>query len=93
MLYKHDTLPNNVDAILIATPKTETNQILISAIVRGIKNIWIQRHSNTKETMRIADDYGQEIIIKKCIMMFSHPVTSFHHFHRSLTGIFGQLPR
>ncbi len=85
-------LPDYIDALLITTPKTETDKILVNAINKGITNIWVQQHSNTKETELLAEKHGQEIISKKCMMMFAQPVKGIHHFHRSLTGIFGQLP-
>ncbi len=93
MLSEYDKLPDKTDALLIATPKSETHQILLKAFELGIQNIWVQQHSETKDTRRIVMQYNQEIISHKCIMMFAQPLKGFHYFHRSLTGLFGQLPR
>ncbi len=87
-----DQLPVNTDALIIATPKTQTDQVLQDAFSIGLKNIWVQNHSNTKNTIKIAEENNQQIIYKKCIFMFAEPVSGVHKFHRTLTNIFGQLP-
>lgn len=86
-------LPPDVESILIATPKFNTDEILRSAIDKGIKNIWVQQMSHTKETIAIAEEYDKEIIHNKCVFMFAEPVKGVHKFHRTIKGIFGQLPK
>jgi len=88
-----DKLPDTIDSLLIATPKDQTDKILRDAINKGIKNIWVQQHSNTNQTLEIAEEYDKEIIHKKCIFMFAEPVAGFHKFHRTLVKVFGQLPK
>ena len=88
-----EELPKNVDSLLILTPKSHTDAILRQAIQKGIKNIWVQQMSDTQETLRIAEEYNKEIIHGKCIFMFSEPVGSIHKFHRTVTKIFGGLPK
>jgi len=92
--FKHVTdLPSGVDSLLILTPKDQTDEILREAIRKGIKNIWVQQMSDTKETLKIAEEYQKEIIFGKCIFMFSEPVGSIHKFHRTLVKFFGGLPK
>jgi predicted CoA-binding protein len=88
-----ESLPKDVDSILIATPKFNTDEILRSSINRGIKNIWVQQASNTKDTLSIAKEYDVEIIHDKCIFMFTEPIQGFHKFHRTINHIFGALPK
>lgn len=88
-----ESLPADIDSLLIVTPKYNTDDILRSAINRGIKNIWVQQLSNTKDTIKIAEEYNQEIIHDKCIFMFAEPTKGIHKFHRTINHIFGQLPR
>ena len=85
-------LPPDIDSLLIVTPKNQTDKILRNAINRGIKNIWVQQMSETEETLKIAEEYEKEIIHRKCIFMFTEPVTSIHKFHRTLMKIFRMLP-
>lgn len=86
-------LPDQVESILIITPKEQTDNLLREGIIKGIKNIWVQQMSNTQETLKIAEEYQKEIIFGKCIFMFSEPVGSIHKFHRTLVRIFGGLPK
>ncbi|MBN1953225.1 MAG: CoA-binding protein [Bacteroidales bacterium] len=88
-----ESLPSDVDSLLILTPKTQTDDILRQAIQKGIRNIWVQQMSNTEETLKIAEEYDKEIIHGKCVFMFAEPVGSIHKFHRSLVRIFGGLPK
>jgi uncharacterized protein len=87
------SLPDNVESLLIVTPKDETDNLLREGINKGIKHIWVQQMSNTEDTLKIAEEYEKEIIFGKCIFMFTEPVGSIHKFHRSLVRIFGGLPK
>lgn len=92
--YKNvESLPEQVDSMLIVTPKDQTNDLLREGIKKGIKNIWVQQMSNTEETLNIAEEYEKEIIYGKCIFMFAEPVKSIHKFHRNLVKLFGGLPK
>ena len=86
-------LPDDIRSVLILTPKKETDSILREAINKGIINIWVQQMSETKETIKIAEEYQKEIIHKKCIYMFAEPVTGVHKFHRTILRFFGMLPK
>jgi len=86
-------LPTDVDRLLIVTSKRQTDEVLRQAITKGIKHIWVQQHSETPETKKIAKENGIEIITNKCIFMFAEPVAGFHKFHRTITKIFVGLPR
>ena len=88
-----ESLPKDVESLLIVTPKFSTDEILRRAIKKGIKNIWIQQSSNTKETLKIAEEYNKEIIHDKCIFMFANPVQGVHKFHRTIHKVFGGLPK
>ena len=86
-------LPAEVKHLLILTPKAETDSVLREAINRGITNIWVQQMSETKETIKIAKDNRVELISKKCIFMFTEPVSGVHKFHRTILKWFGRLPK
>ena len=86
-------LPSDVESVLIMTPQNNTDEVLKEAIKKGIKNIWVQQMSNTKNTIGIAEEYQKEIVIGKCIFMFAEPISGIHKFHRTLVKIFGGLPK
>jgi hypothetical protein len=86
-------LPSGVDRLLILTPKNETDTVLREAIKKGITQVWVQQMSETKDTLKIAEENHVELISKKCIFMFADPITSVHKFHRTLMKWFGRLPK
>ena len=88
-----EELPDEVESLLIVTPKTETDEVLRNAINKGIKNIWVQQYSDTEQTLQVAEEYDREIIHKKCIFMFAEPVAGFHKFHRTIVRFLGRLPK
>ncbi len=86
-------LPAGIDHLLILTPRKETDQVLKEAIKKGITRIWVQQMSETKDTLRLAEEYNIDIIHKRCIYMFAEPVAGIHKFHKTLMKIFGRLPK
>ncbi len=86
-------LPGDVKHLLILTPRKQTDAVLREAINKGITRIWVQQMSETKETIRIAEEFQVELITNKCIFMFAEPVSGMHKFHRTLVRIFGRLPK
>ena len=86
-------IPSDYEKLFIVTPKTETDTIMKQAAEKGIKHIWVQQMSNSKETTKIASDLNIELIEKECIFMFADPVKSIHKFHRAIWKIFRLLPK
>ena len=86
-------LPTDVKHLLILTPKKETDKILREAIKQDFTNIWVQQMSETKDTIKIAEEYHVKLISKKCIFMFAVPVKGIHKFHRTIVKLFGRLPK
>lgn len=87
------SLPEGIESILITTPKKQTDIILREAIRKGIKNIWVQQMSESKDTLNIAEENNIDIIHHKCIFMFASPVQGMHKFHKTVMKIFGKLPK
>lgn len=85
-------LTDDIESLLILTPKKQTDEVLKQAIQKGIKNIWVQQSSETEETLKIAEEYQKDIIFNKCIYMFAEP-KGFHKFHRTIVKLFGGLPK
>jgi uncharacterized protein len=89
---KISDLPSDLESILIMTGKDHSDQVLRESIQKGIKNIWVQQMSDTRETLKIAEEYQKEIIFRECIYMFAEPVKGMHKFHKALKKLFGRLP-
>lgn len=86
-------LPASVANLYIVTPKNQTTAIVLQAAEKGIKKIWIQQKSETKEALEIAEKNNIQVISNKCIFMFAEPVESVHKFHRFCMRLFGGYPK
>jgi hypothetical protein len=86
-------LPAEVKHLVILTPKTETEKLVMEAIAHGIDQIWIQQMSDTPEAVKLASDAGVHLVTGQCIFMWIEPVKGIHKFHRSIMKFFGLLPR
>jgi predicted CoA-binding protein len=87
------SLPAGVESLAIITKKDKTESLVDAAIARGIKNVWIQQMSETPAAIDKATKAGINLIYKKCLFMFSEPVSGMHKFHRSIKKLFGSLPQ
>lgn len=86
-------LPISPDALIILTPKSETDTIVQQSIAQGIRNIWIQQGTETKQTLDMISSVEGNFIMGECIFMFAEPVKSIHSFHRFVNKLFGAYPR
>jgi predicted CoA-binding protein len=86
------SLPPEVKSLLIMTKKSQTPAVIKEAKEKGIRNIWIQQMSESKEVLQ--ELAGSEInyISGHCILMFYKP-HSIHKFHRALKKLFGGYPK
>jgi predicted CoA-binding protein len=86
-----ETLGGKADALLISIPPAKVPPVLEEAARTGLKNIWLQQGSWSKEVQQTVDSLGLQVVAKKCILMYAPPVTSVHKFHRTIKSIFGGL--
>jgi predicted CoA-binding protein len=88
-----EELPEDIDSLIIATGKSETDIIIEQAKNKNIKNLWIQQGSQTENSKAISENNFDNLIINKCVFMFAEPVKSIHNFHRKLSKLFGMYPK
>lgn len=86
-------IPNDYEKLYIVTPKSETDAIIKQAAEKGIKHVWVQQMSNTKETAQIAKDNNIDLIDKECMFMFAEPTKGIHKFHKTIRSLFGLMPK
>lgn len=86
-------LPGNVKHLLMATPKSESQDVAKQAVEKGMEMVWIQLMADTPETIQVIEDAGIPLIYKKCIYMFAEPVKGPHSFHRFMVKIFNRYPK
>ena len=85
-------LPAEIGSVIILTKKDQTAQVVREARTKGIKNIWIQQHSDSKEAIKELEGTDINYITGECILMFYKP-HSVHKFHRAILKIFGRYPK
>jgi len=87
------SLPDKAKKLLIVTKKDQTFPLVNQALEKGIKQIWIQQMSETKEAIDLAQKKNIDLITKECILMFAEPVKGGHKFHRFFNKLFGRYPK
>ena len=85
-------LPDEVRSLIVLTKKDKTASVIREAKEKGIKQIWIQQMSDTKEAIDELKDSDIQFISGECILMHYKP-NSFHKFHGSLKKLFGRFPK
>jgi hypothetical protein len=86
------SLPPEVKGLIIMTKKDQTAGIVKEAKVKGIKNIWIQQHADSKESIKELEGSGINYVTGECILMHYKP-NSVHKFHRAINKFFGFFPK
>ena len=87
-----DDLPGDLKTLLVLTPKSQTTEVVKTAIGRGINNIWIQQKADTPEAIALAKESQVNLVTNTCILMHTEPVKGVHKFHRTLMKILRMLP-
>ena len=85
------SLEGKAETLLISIAPSKVPPVLEEAARAGLKNIWLQQGSWSKEVQQAADRLNLHVVSKKCILMYAPPVTSVHKFHRTIKSIFGGL--
>lgn len=87
-----NVLPPEVKGIIIMTNKNQTLSVVKDAMAKGIKNIWIQQKSETRESLKELEGSDINYISGECILMYYKP-HSMHKFHRAIKKFFGRFPK
>jgi uncharacterized protein len=85
-------LTEQVDGVLILLPPKKTEQVLPEIASAGIRQVWIQQMSDTKEAIEFCKQHNIEVIYGECILMFMEPLSFPHRLHRWGKKVFGKLP-
>lgn len=65
-----DELPELVDSISIITPPQVTEKVVLSAIKRGIKNIWMQPGAESPQAIATCEKAGVNVIADgSCVLV------------------------
>jgi hypothetical protein len=86
------SLPSDTGGLIIMTKKDQTASVVRDAKAKGIKNIWIQQSSDSKDAYRELEGSDLNYITGECILMHYKP-HSFHKLHRAIDKFFGKFPK
>lgn len=85
-------LPEGVHGLVLFTHPEDTASMVLQAMKKGIRNIWIQRGSETPDVIQLGDTSGYNIIYGKCVIMFNNrngePKGSTRRMRRLTPGLF-----
>lgn len=85
-----ESLPKDVNSMLIMTPKDQTMQVIKDSLDNDINNIWVQQGAENDEIIDFAKKSNANIITGECIMMYAEPVKSIHKVHRFFSKFTGR---
>jgi uncharacterized protein len=85
-------IPSDVQAIIVLTKKNKTASVIRDAKEKGIKQIWIQQMSESKEALDELKNSGINYITGECILMH-YKANNIHKFHGALKKFFGRFPK
>lgn len=84
-------------AVLVMTPPAQAASVVRQAAAAGIKKVWLYKAVGTgcatPEAICAAREHGLETVEGECPMMWLEKTEWFHGVHKTLRGVFGQLPR
>jgi predicted CoA-binding protein len=80
-------LPESVDAVVAVVPPQQTLNVVDDCIRLGIKHLWMQQGSESKEAIERALNAGVGVIHHSCILMYAQPA-GIHKLHRWLHDSF-----
>jgi predicted CoA-binding protein len=88
------SVPEKIDAVMIATPPQASLELIKECIELGIKHVWIHKSGDNgsydKEAVELAEKSGIEIIPMACPMMFLKP-DPFHFCFKWILDWRGKL--
>ncbi len=88
-----DQLPSPADGAILSIPPVKAKEAVKEIAAKGIKNVWLQKGSSSKEVAGTCHELGLDYINNECIMMFLEPVESVHKFHRWFWKLIGKYPK
>ena len=84
------SLPQKVSAVVIETPREETQRWVEEAAKLGIKHVWIHMLRETPEALAIAEKNHINVRTGSCAMMYVSHGPSYHSVHRVIDKVLGR---
>jgi predicted CoA-binding protein len=85
-----ESLPEKVEAVVLETPKEETEDWVRKVADAGIKNVWIHMARETPEAVALARERGLEVLTGTCAVMYVKKGFSYHSLHKWINQALGR---
>jgi len=83
-------VPDVVTSAVIVVKPERAGACIEDAAAGGIKRIWLQQGADFSEVAARARELGLEVVVDKCILMYSGEVTGIHSLHRFFARLAGK---
>lgn len=81
-----------LDSSIMIVPKGNSFDAVKDAVASGVKSVWLQQGSETKEAIKYCEENNVNCIYDECILMYAEPVESIHKFHKWIWKLIGKVP-
>jgi len=85
-----DSLPEKVEAVVIETPREETEDWVRKAADAGVQSVWIHMGRETPGAIALARERGIEVLTGTCAVMYVKPGLSYHTLHKWINQAMGR---
>jgi len=82
LFLKLSEIPVALDAIITTVPPTETINVLNDAVRLGIKKVWLQPGSDSKEVKDFCETNNLQFVSGECIIMYLKNIGFIHRAHK-----------
>ena len=83
-------IPTVVKNLLVVTPSNQTESIIKDSLSLGFTHIWIQKQSETPESIALIENSNMKLIKNSCVFMFLDPKGG-HAFHRFIYTLLNKI--
>jgi predicted CoA-binding protein len=85
-----ESLPEKVEAVVLETPREETEAWVRQAADAGAQSVWIHMGRETPEAVALAKDRGLDVLTGTCAVMYAKQGLSYHSLHKWINQAFGK---
>ena len=87
------SVPGELDGVVTVVKPTSTLEVIKESNKLGIKNIWMQQGSQSKDSVEFCRNNNINIINGKCMLMFFEDEKFPHNIHRWIVKLTGKYPK
>jgi len=85
-----DSLPEKVEAVVLETPRAETEEWVRKAADAGVRSVWIHMARETPEAVALARERGLEVLTGTCAVMYVKEGFTYHSLHKWINQLMGK---